>query len=401
MSKRFAILLAVLALCLPVGALAAREPGYTLPTKGLTVLQNEADRALTPAVLPARRAQTPGESPVTGLPWQGTYRPMLVQISNNYGKVRLAGGTVKTAGVGVVAPWGLQSADILYETLMANAGSTRFTALFCDSFAMGEPAGGVGPVRSIRASALYLRAEWQATLVHSGGFGGMFGWRDQQTPILLNQSDANRPGAMVNLLRNPYRAFCYRVQGVKAPANLNVDLLALQTQIPADFLTQPHAYRFAAQSPYQQGYAPAATVHLDWGVPETIAHFTYDAAQNAYLRYCGPGRKAAKWTLFGCYPSVENRDAGALIPLAFTNVILQRVAISAADDLTAPTQLVGQGNADIFIGGRYIPGYWVRRAITEPTVFLDDRGEELTLCPGKTYIAQLPVAALCAVEAGE
>lgn len=38
-------------------------------------------------------------------------------------------------------------------------------------------------------------------------------------------------------------------------------------------------------------------------------------------------------------------------------------------------QSVGKGNADIFIGGRYIPGYWVRESIESPTVFLDDQGQ--------------------------
>ena len=53
-------------------------------------------------------------------------------------------------------------------------------------------------------------------------------------------------------------------------------------------------------------------------------------------------------------------------------------------------QAVGKGNADIFIGGRYIPGYWIREDVESPTVFLDDKGNELVLTRGKTFICHLP-----------
>ena len=56
-------------------------------------------------------------------------------------------------------------------------------------------------------------------------------------------------------------------------------------------------------------------------------------------------------------------------------------------------QSVGKGNADIFIGGRYIPGYWVRESTDSPTVFLDDQGNEIVLTRGKTFIANLPPTA--------
>ena len=54
----------------------------------------------------------------------------------------------------------------------------------------------------------------------------------------------------------------------------------------------------------------------------------------------------------------------------------------------------GKGNADIFIGGRYIAGYWVREDTESPTVFYDDQGNELQFTRGKTYIANFPPEAL-------
>jgi hypothetical protein len=73
-------------------------------------------------------------------------------------------------------------------------------------------------------------------------------------------------------------------------------------------------------------------------------------------------------------------------------VIIQRVPYEYVNNnKTMPKMLaVGEGNADIFIGGRYIPGYWVRESVESPTVFFDDQGNEIQLTRGKTFIAHFP-----------
>ena len=89
--------------------------------------------------------------------------------------------------------------------------------------------------------------------------------------------------------------------------------------------------------------------------------------------------------------------------MSFSNVIIQRVGYSytgekidakgkfkAGNKIMPVMNSVGKGNADIFIGGRYIPGYWVRESIESPTVFLDDKGNEIVLTRGRTYIGHLP-----------
>ena len=112
------LLIAVLALT-AVPALASDDAGanYTLSTEGAVVLQNVADRNITPAqgaldVNPIIE----GQSPTTGLPVSGNslYMPMLVQISNPEGSAKLNGKTVTAAGIGTRAPWGGQYADIVY-----------------------------------------------------------------------------------------------------------------------------------------------------------------------------------------------------------------------------------------------------------------------------------------------
>lgn len=88
--------------------------------------------------------------------------------------------------------------------------------------------------------------------------------------------------------------------------------------------------------------------------------------------------------------------------MSFSNVIVQRVPYEFANGSYDMPQMqsaftdgtVAKGNADIFIGGRYIPGYWVRESVSSPTVYFDNKGNEIQLTRGKTFIADFPPEAL-------
>ena len=97
----------------------------------------------------------------------------------------------------------------------------------------------------------------------------------------------------------------------------------------------------------------------------------------------------------------EDRSEENEEQMSFSNVIIQRVGYEYTNNskIMPVMQSVGKGNADIFIGGRYIPGYWVRESIESPTVFLDDKGNEIQLTPGKTFIAHFPPESLLTYSA--
>lgn len=97
------------------------------------------------------------------------------------------------------------------------------------------------------------------------------------------------------------------------------------------------------------------------------------------------------------FASAEDLSAANKEQMLFANLIIQRVEYEYVDDnmLMPYMQSIGKGNADIFIGGRYIPGYWVRKSTQYPTVFYDDQGNELLLNQGKTFIAHFPSESLC------
>lgn len=391
MKKIISILLAAMLLLGTVPAMAATKKNdagtnYTIPAEG-TVLQSAADRGIKPAdgaldVNPV----IDGVSPTTGYPLLITdrYMPMLVQISNPEGTATVNGKKVTSAGIGQRAPWGGQYADIVYEGILYRSGQTRITFLFNDSFSEALPTS-VGPVRSARIGHVLLREEWQGGIVYAGGPRR----EENNISAMFAELGAGEKGVTFNLLDGKYTEVKNRVSGVKSPDNYNVDLLGIRALIPASTVAEQHPFLFSEGSPYTDGYEIAYTINLDWGHEDYISHFYYDEAENLYLRYSGEAP-------YMTFASAEDRSEENMEQMSFSNVIIQRITYDYTNNnkIMPVMNSVGQGNADIFIGGRYIPGYWVRESIESPTVFLDDQGNEIQLTVGKTFIAHFPPESL-------
>ena len=391
MKKQISVLLAFLFLLTCGIGSAAPKKKYSIPTKQGSVLQSQADRGISFQTGPFRHEPIPGESATTGMPWQGNYMPMLVQISNAAGSLTVKGRTVKSSGIGNSAPWGIHHADIVYESVLYQTTGTRLTCLFSDSL----PQKGVGPVRSARVGSLLLREEWQGGLVFSGGSRHTGSWQE-----LLAQTGAREGHEYFMLLSAGYTDLKYRVRGVRAPDNFNADIAGFQKLSMGSHVAEPRPFLFADESPYGD-YTPATLIHLDWGQNTSISHFQYREDTNTYLRYCGAGMKQNAWAPFAAYAEVDDRSKENMQQMTFANVIIQRTEYKPEDNsqILSVVQAIGKGNADIFIGGRYIPGYWVREGVAEPTVFYDDKGNELQLVRGKTYIAHFPPEDLCVFTA--
>lgn len=184
------------------------------------------------------------------------------------------------------------------------------------------------------------------------------------------------------------------MSGVKSPDNYNVNLVGIRSLVPSTTVAQEHPFLFADASPYVDGYEVAYNINLDWGHKVYISHFYYDEANNLYLRYSGNAP-------YMTFAEAEDRSEENEEQMSFSNVIIQRVGYEYTNNskIMPVMQSVGKGNADIFIGGRYIPGYWVRESIESPTVFLDDKGNEIQLTPGKTFIAHFPPESLLTYSA--
>lgn len=398
MKKILSILLALALVLSSASALAAKnDANYSLVDEGGVVLQDQPDRGIKPAEGALEiNPIIEGESPTTGMPWDTSslYLPMLIQISNPEGSEKINGTTVKAAGIGERAPWGGQYADIVYEGILYRTGETRITFLLNDSFVDGQPTS-VGPVRSARIGHVLLREEWQGGIVYAGGPRA----EENNIAQMFAELGASEKGVTFNLLDGKYQDYKYRVKNVKAPDNYNVNAAGIRTLIPDTNNAQPHPFLFADFSPYTtEEYPQAYQINLDWGHKKYISSFVYDPNENLYYRYMDSTDKKGNITAMAPYTTfaeAEDRSAENEEQLSFSNLIIQRVSYEYTNNskIMPVMQSVGQGNADIFIGGRYIAGYWVRESIESPTVFLDDQGNEIVLTRGKTYIAHMPPTA--------
>ena len=345
--KKLLVWLLMAALCLtPVlGAL------------GETVVDSTSDRGIVPQ---GKNAQgkwdlnpvVDGVNPVTGLPWTGTYVPVLVNIDN-----------IK----GARPQWGIAQADMIYELPIDGIGMTRLMALYATEYPEQ-----VGPVRSARILHADMRQEWDAAWVFAGGqeaegsnvYGRIrsYGLYDRKVNLVFNLLGQNG---------SPYSS---NVKHHKSPHNHQVALSQVH-----DYLLST-GYEFT-QRPYLFTDEPmtgdeAGKVVLDFGNGHSNSYLTYSADTQDYVRHITEGD--------ALYVDYNTPDS----PVTFNNVIVQWTQLTYYSNQHDRPNLteVGEGNADFFMNGKHMSGYWVRTDADSRTVFFDSEGNEMLLQRGKTYV---------------
>lgn len=330
-----------------------------------------------------------GISPTTGLPLSfyyvpeyfsgmaltGEYLPFMVQIGNDNG------------GIGEAAPWGVEYADIVYEMPLHKNGTTRLTFLFNDLLPDD-----VGPVRSLRVAHAWLREEWNAPYAHWG----------MQTYNRTNVENEIR--ALGHKRYNdmffdgtageakPWKAFMMHHEYIKNNVYSSYANPAALTSLIPEGTTYPnHAFKFTDETP-EGDTAMRVTVswHSGQGDQKAGSLLVYDIDSNAYLRYIrGTGKNDPE-------PWVD-RKTGAMP--AFANVVIQFAETSYNSNDAPVTKVINksgnnftsaEGNADFFMCGVHIAGYWKRDDVTSRTVFYGPDGNEIEFQRGKTLIMIMP-----------
>jgi len=298
-------------------------------------------------------------SPTTGMILKGA-RTTPVAVSINH-----------WAGV---QQWGLQEADVLYETLLSNAngGQTRLIALYHDALAEGRQVY-AGPVRSVRLAHVSVSQEWDAALAFTGTVAG----KENAAPGLRGMGERLLP-----LISAKMRAFAIRTaqqegRRVKAPNHMTADVTGLHSLVKQDSAPL-QGWTFGTQPP---GGEKAEVVALDWGDRKLSCRFEWQ--DGVYKRFWG---KEPHMTF-------HSHEGWEQSQLAFANVIIQRVEYEWPDGngWLPIAQLTGSGNAVVFTQGRVIEATWERLNPHAPTVFRDPSGAAVQLAPGKTCIAHFPL----------
>lgn len=303
-----------------------------------------------------------GISPLTGLPWSGQYRPVVVQISNAH-EAR--------------PHWNMAEADIVYEMIYWGPAHTRYTAVYNDN----HPAV-VGSVRSARTMHCTIREEWDAPFVFWGG---------QQDPG-TNIYDFFRENNVYSKLlfdgvgkvtNGGNRTPLYRETGRPNPHDAAVnlqDLVNLYWPTNEDgtpYEPRVHAFRFSDVP--TQGTETAQEIHIPYEEGEYYPSYTYNAATREYERW---------------YNGEEQVDGSSGKRIVASNVIIQFADLTYYQNTRSRPEiwLIGGGIMDAFIDGKHVRGTWERATMSDRTVFMDASGEEITMLPGKTFIQIVPTS---------
>lgn len=324
---------------------ATTERGIAIPAPG-----EDGNYAANPVI--------EGVSSTTGLPADHDYVPIMVNIDNSSA---------------ARDQWGISTADIIYETPIHGHYETRLTGLFTHDFPVEA-----GPVRSGRVTHVDLRDEWDAAWVF---YGCQEAEGTNVNTLLRQRGMPRREGTILFDGTNGAKKWTPAFKDTnyhEAPHDHSVDLTqiaALAVESGHVFVERP--YLFTDEKPAVGADATKIAVIFNRGEGSYGAdsYYDYDAETNKYMRSTGKGIFA------------DLKEPG--VQLGFENVIIQRTTLKfyngAANRPLLP-DVVGQGNADIFMGGKYIAGYWVRTALDQRTIFFDADGNEIELQRGKTFI---------------
>lgn len=273
---------------------------------------------------------------------------------------------------------GPSRADIVYEAV-AEGGITRTLSMFyC------QDAGDIAPIRSARTYFLDWLSEYDAAYAHVGGantpgpadaLGQIrdYGIRDMDQfglgfPTYWRGTDKLAPHNVHSTTKKLWEAAEKRGWGAEDEKGVRWD----KSFTVWKFKDEEPIEKRADQKPIQVPF---------WSQgPEYNVTWQYDKNLNTYLRHHGAEAQI---------------DPSTKETLSAKNVIIQFQIERNANDGYPDGHLLytttGKGKALIFMDGKVIVGTWNKKNRTARTIFLDDKGKEISLNRGQIWIQTIPV----------
>lgn len=267
---------------------------------------------------------------------------------------------------------GIGQADIVYEAL-TEAGITRFLALFSE-IGEGTPAADrLGSVRSARHYFVSFADEYDAIFVHFG-----------ETTYAAKKMKKLKIDHITGMYGAGVSSF-YRDKSIKAPHNAFASLEGIEKAVERAGIRTEYEegyeshFRFYAQDTdilAEEGMQEATGLTLGFSA-YTSPYFTYDKDTKLYTRY-----------QFGGVHTDYN-TGGAL---TFKNLIIQLVDEWNIDKNGYQTMDIedASGTGYYLTNGVCVPVTWKKKEETRFMRYYGQDGEELTINPGRTYIAVFP-----------
>lgn len=293
------------------------------------------------ASAPARYEDVPeGISPLTGLPYDGDGRGIMVQLENTP-EARPHSG--------------ITQADLIYE-MEVESKITRLTSFF-----LSEYPEKVGPVRSARRQHMYLWKEWDYLYAF---FGGSEYNPDQNVYDLMDELSINAP----HLDGTKGGASFTRTQDRKAPHNAYINL--------NNTIKKHYDY-----NPIQRSIYFDKRAEITGDVANEIT-FSYNSSNNIKYIYNNDTSEYERFINGEPMMDKENNEQ-----LSVKNIIIQHANHYKVDETVYTNiDLVGSGKAQYFTEGTMRTGTWKREGVNSLTRYYDENGEEIAFKPGMSYI---------------
>jgi len=250
---------------------------------------------------------------------------------------------------------GLDQADVIYETL-TEGGVTRFIALFQSS----APAV-VGPVRSARASDLWVVQQYRTVFAHVGGERAIL---DEFRRLKLDDLDQYFDP-------DPY----WRVTDRAAPHNVYTDISRLRSQAVTRGMAATQtvtALRFDRTTTTATPTVSAVSIPFD---ASNVVEWRYDAASRTFARFING------------QPHVD-RTSGQQYHA--DNVVVMwartqpRMHLDASGQHALDIILGGTGQVAVLKGGLRTDGTW-EAGTGAPPALKAANGQVIGLAPGRTW----------------
>jgi hypothetical protein len=259
--------------------------------------------------------------------------------------------------------WGIEPADIIYEAYVEGS-ITRLLAI-------GENFSGerMGSVRSSRHYFVSFADEYDAIYIH-------YGKTKYAVTKLKNLGIDNLDGET-----GIGNTVFYRDKSMKAPHNAFTSLDRILKGIEQKKYDSEHGEDF---EPHYKFYEEDSDLVSDLSCtkisikyPYNKPYFMYNQVDKHYLRY-----------QFG----EAHRDSNTGNQLAFKNIIVQFVKEWNIDRNGYQTMDIenAEGTGYYISNGKMVDITWKKNEKNKWMRYFDSTGEELTINPGKTYIAVFP-----------
>lgn len=291
---------------------------------------------------------------------------------------------------------GLTQAGVVFEAI-AEAGITRFAAIY-----QNPTSAVIGPIRSLRIYYLQWDTPFNCTIVHAGGSADALaavaqGYRD----LTEDYNYMYRGGYKGRLWNNLFTTSGYLQQVSVDTGNMTSDVHGFARMTP-DESNRERVDALAGEKLDITRKATGDTSSVDVKVPTVALRFggwadfnvnyNYDAESNTYLRSYESGNPHEVYVCpEEALGEVDPEDKCTLKQMAPAVVVAMMVEESrASDNYHEDITAIGSGKAYVFQNGTAVEGTWTKTSASDQIKFTDEKGNEIKLAPGQTFVSAVP-----------